>query len=493
MVSDRQVAKLRKYMAQGLTQEAAAAKAGMSERTARDWQHGPLPSETRTPRDWRTRADPFEGVWETIVEPLLREDTNRQLEAPTLLDVLTQKHPERFSDKHLRSLQRRVHAWRAAHGGPRRVMFPQDHAPGVTAAFDFTHATELGVTIAGVLLTHLFFVLTLPFSGWTFVQLAFGETFEAMLAGIQGAFWALGGVPRRLRSDNLSAATHALAEGGRGLTRRYQHLLTHYDLASSRIRPGESHENGSAETRHVRLKSALAQALIVRGSKDFDDLAAYLAFVAPVVARTFNEGIDAALAEERKHLRPLPAAPIPAYTRYRVRVSRSSLIQVGKRYYSVPSRLIGEWVQADVHADQIEVRYGGKVTATMPRIHGAATARVDYRHIIWSLVQKPGAFPNYRYREELFPSLLFRRTYDAFTRWHGRGADLAYLRVLHLAASTMEATVAAALEALLGREERFTYEDVRARVSPERPALPTVQIDAPDLCAYDRLLTAEAS
>jgi len=493
MVSDRQVAKLRKYMAQGLTQEAAAAKAGMSERTARDWQAGPLPSEARAPRDWRTRADPFEGVWETLIEPLLRVDTDRQLEAPTLLDVLSREHPERFSDKHLRSLQRRVHAWRAAHGGPRAVIFTQDHAPGVTAAFDFTRADELGVTIQGALLAHLFFVLTLPFSGWTFVQLAFGETFEAMLAGIQGALWALGGVPKRLRSDNLSAATHALAEGGRGLTRRYQHLLTHYDLASSRIRPGESHENGSVETRHPRLKSALAQALLLRGSKDFEDIPAYLAFVAPVVARTFNEGIDAALAEERQHLRPLPAAPIPAYTRYRVRVSRTSLIEVGKRFYSVPSRLLREWVEVDVHADRIEVRYRGKVTATMPRIHGAATARVDYRHIIWSLVQKPGAFPNYRYREELFPSLIFRRTYDAFTRWHGRGADLAYLRVLHLAASTMESTVAAALDALLGHEEPFTYEDVRARVSPERPSLPTVQIDAPDLHAYDRLLTAEAS
>ena len=118
---------------------------------------------------------------------------------------------------------------------------------------------------------------------------------------------------------------------------------------------------------------------------------------------------------------------------------------------------------------------------------------MDYRHIIWSLVQKPGAFANYRYREELFPSLIFRRTYDAFTQWHGRGADLAYLRVLHLAASTMESTVAAALDDLLARDEHFTYEAVKARVSPERPALPVVTIDAPDLRAYDQLLTAEAS
>ena len=174
-------------------------------------------------------------------------------------------------------------------------------------------------------------------------------------------------------------------------------------------------------------------------------------------------------------------------------MSRSSLIELGKRFYSVPSRLIREWVEVDVHADHLAVHHGGKLTATMPRIHGAATARVDYRHIIWSLVQKPGAFANYRYREELFPSLIFRRTYDAFTQWHGRGADLAYLRVLHLAASTMESMVAAALDDLLARDEHFTYEAVKARVSPERPVLPVVTIDAPDLRAYDQLLTAEAS
>lgn len=493
MVSDRQVAKLRKYMTDGLTQEAAAAKAGMSVRSARTWQRGPMPSQTRAPRDWRTRADPFEGVWDTEIEPLLRVDHDRQLEAPTLLERLVELHPDRFCDKHLRSLQRRVHAWRAQHGGPRAVIFPQDHAPGVTAAFDFTRADELGVTIGGAPLAHLFFVLTLPFSGWTFVRLAFGETFEAMLAGIQGALWALGGVPQKLRSDNLSAATHALAEGGRGLTRRYQHLLAHYGMTSSRIRPGESHENGAAETRHSRLKPALAQALLLRGSADFADQAAYLAFVVPVVARTFNTGIDEALAEERRHLRALPSAPIPESTRYRVRVSRSSLITVSKRLYSVPSRLIGEWVEVDVHAEHLAVHYGGVLTATMPRIHGAATVRVDYRHIIWSLVQKPGAFAHYRFREELFPAVVFRRAYDAFTRWHGREADLSYLRVLHLAASTMESTVAAVLEALLATDARFTYEDVRARVSPERPSLPQVQIDAPDLRAYDQLLTAEAS
>jgi len=493
VVKDEQVRKLRQRMAEGLSQEAAAAKAGMSVRSARKWQKGPLPTETVTPRSWRTRADPFEDVWDNELVPLLQADTERQLEATTLLEVLVEKHPARFNRSQLRSLQRRLHAWRAMHGPARSVVFPQRHPPGRSAAFDFTHAEELGVTVMGKLLVHMFFVLTLPFSGWTWVQIAYGETFEAMLSGIQGALWALGGVPEQLRSDNLSAATHSLADGGRSLTRRYQQLLDHLGTVSSRIRPGHSNENGSVETRHGRLKPELAQALILRGSKDFDSLAAYLAFVEGVVARVFHAGIADALAEERRHLKPLPEAQIPACTGYRVRVSRSSLIAVGKRHYSVPSRLIGEWVDVMLYADRVEVSYRQQLTATMPRIHGEATVRVDYRHIIWSLVQKPGAFAHYRHRSELFPSMAFRRTYDAFSRWHGRGADLAYLRVLHLAASTMEHDVEVALEALQEAGDAFDAATVKARVRPEVKMVPQVDIGAPDFRAYDALLAAVAS
>ena len=61
-------------MKEGMNQAAAAAAAGMSERTARKWQAGPLPSQTKKPRDWRTRADPFEEVWNDVVVLLLEAD-----------------------------------------------------------------------------------------------------------------------------------------------------------------------------------------------------------------------------------------------------------------------------------------------------------------------------------------------------------------------------------------------------------------------------------
>jgi hypothetical protein len=211
----------------------------MSVRTARTWEQGPLPSATKAPRSWRTRRDPFAEVWESQVVPLLGRDDAGILEATTVLDVLVERWPERYRAGHLRTLQRRLHDWRALHGPPREVFFEQTHEPGREAAIDFTHATELGVTIAGRLLRHLLFQFVLCASGWRWVMVAFGETFEALVAGVQGALWALGAVPAVLRSDNLSAATHELKRsGGRALTARFQAVLDHYAMTSTRIRPG---------------------------------------------------------------------------------------------------------------------------------------------------------------------------------------------------------------------------------------------------------------
>ena len=221
MVSDAQVRLLRQKRMDGKTQAAAAATAGMSLRTARAWDTGPVPSVTKQPRDWRTRPDPFAAVWPAEIEPLLHRDRKGVLEAKLVLAELCKRYPEQFHAGQARTLQRRFRDWRARHGPEPEIFFEQVAVPGREAAIDFTHATELAVTIAGESLPHLLFEFVLRYSGWTWVAVAFGETFEALVAGVQGALWALGGVPAVLRSDNLSAATHELKRsGGRDLTVR---------------------------------------------------------------------------------------------------------------------------------------------------------------------------------------------------------------------------------------------------------------------------------
>jgi hypothetical protein len=428
-------------------------------------------------------------VWAEEIVPLLERDEDRILQATTLLELLEGRHPGRFGPHQLRTLQRRMRDWRAVQGPDREVFFEQIHPPGREAQIDFTHGSELGVHVAGELFDHLLFEFILCFSGWRFVGLAFGETFEALVDGIQGALWTLGGVPEIVRSDNLSAATHELKRsGGRALNERFASVLAHYGLRSTRIHPGRSHENGVVEQAHHRLKSALAQALVIRGSRTFDTMEAYAAFVQEAVCR-LNRSALPHLAEERAHLSALPDARVPAYTTYRMKVRKWSTVRIASMTYSVPSRLRGHEVEARQYADEIEIYYKGQCVERMPRLRGRGEHRIDYRHVIWSLVRKPGAFARYRYREELFPSSTFREAYDALCRFRGERADVDYVRTLHLAASTMESLVEQALRDLLAAGTRFDYAAIRELASPAKPHIPDLATpDVPDLRVYDGLL-----
>lgn len=490
MVTDAQVRRLREKRMNGNTVGAAAAAAGMGERTARRWHEGPLPTGTKASRRWRTREDPFEPVWATEIVPRLAADTDRRLQALTLFDWVSERYPGRFQPGQVRTLQRRVRDWRAQHGSDVEAYFEQTAVPGREGALDFTDASGLGVTIQGDAFAHLLFEWVLSFSGWTYVSLAASETFEALVAGLQGAVWTLGAVPAVVRHDNLSAATHELKRsGGRQLTERFRGGLDHYGLRSSRIQPGEGHENGVVEQAHFRTKTAVEQALLLRGHADFGDEATYEAFVREVIERKRNRPAAARLAEERPYLHALPSTPVPNYTTFTCVVRRWSTIRVGKRTYSVPSRLLGHTVETRQHPTTVEVLYRGQVIETMPRLRGECDHRIDYRHIIGSLVRKPGAFARYRYREELFPSLTFRQAYDALCVTHGERADVEYVRLLHLAATTSERHVDATLTLLLHGAQPFDYASVQALVTPTTPRLPVVQWPRPDLSQYDALLS----
>jgi hypothetical protein len=488
LVTDIQVRLLRRKLMTGKRLIAAAAAAGMSERTGRTWREGPLPSVTKKPRSWRTRPDPFAGVWEGELVPLLELDEKRVLEARTLLAELERRLPGEYGEAQLRTLQRRMREWRALHGPEKEVFFEQAHVAGREGAFDFTDARELEVTVLGEAFEHLLFEFVLSYSGWTWSAVAFSETFEALSEGLQGALWALGGAPQISRSDNLSAATHEIKlTGGRALTTRYQALLEHYGMKSTRIQPGKSHENGVVEQKHARVKSLLAQALVIRGSRDFRSQADYAAFVDRVVGES-NGLRGAKLAEERERLKLLPGLPLPFFTTFHPHVSRWSTVRVGSRIYSVPSRLIGHDVEVRQHASVVELYYAGKLVETMPRLRGSKSARIDYRHVIWSLVRKPGAFARYRFREELFPTIVFRQAYDSLGERLAERADVEYVRILHLAASTLETRVEEVLSGLLGSGQAFDYVRVRELAAPAPATVPMLSIPKPDLNEYDRML-----
>ena len=166
---------------------------------------------------------------------------------------------------------------------------------------------------------------------------------------------------------------------------------------------------------------------------------------------------------------------------------------MANRTYSVPSRLIGVVVDVRLYSDQIEVYYKDHLVESMERLHGTGEAQIDYRHIIGSLVRKPGAFARYRFRKQMFPTHIFRLAYDALRGWRGERADVEYVRILHLAATTMEIEVDRSLGRLLESRVSFDYAMVRELVVPAPPSVPELKLPGKvDLGVYDRLLVGGA-
>ncbi|MCO6435456.1 MAG: IS21 family transposase, partial [Phycisphaerae bacterium] len=432
MVKDRQVRTLRQLLAQGWNLARSARRSGMDEKTARKYRVSEgLPSELASPRTWRTRPDPFGEVWAEVEARLVAEP---RLRAYTLFGWLQDRYPGQFPESQRRTFERRVRQWRGSRGPGRTVIFPQVHSPGDLAASDFTHMSSLGVTIAGQPFPHLLFHFTLTYSNWEFVRICFSESFEALSQGLQAAFWELGGVPRRHRSDSLTAAVNNLSEN-REFQSRYRELVDHYRVRPERINVRQAHENGDVESSHGHLKTAIDQALLLRGSRDFASREEYEHFLLAVVEKR-NLGRGDKPSEERLLLGELPPGKLD-HRQYihAIRVQRSSTIQVKRNTYSVPSRLIGHEVDVVIDADAIEVRYAGELVQRMPRLLGSGKHAVNYRHVIDSLVRKPGAFKDYQYREDMFPTSYFRMAYDQLCSHHApRAAAREYLKILHLAA-----------------------------------------------------------
>lgn len=470
----------------------AAAKASISAATAYRIERDPrLPSAKKEPRE-RRRPDPLSAVFEQEVAPMLAAAPG--LRPIAIFEEIIRRHPELGAGIR-RTLERRIRAWRALHGAEREVIFRQTHEPGRMGLSDFTDMGALAITIGGAPLDHRLYHFRLVYSGFEHAHVVLGgESFVALAEGLQNALWALGGAPFEHRSDSLSAAFRNLdREAHDDLTRRYDDLCAHYGMTPSRNNKGVAHENGSIESSHGHLKSAIKDALLMRASADFADLPAYRRFVDEIVSRRNarnHQRIDA----ERAHLKTLPNRRTSDYEEVGVRVTSSGGFTLRKVFYSVPSRLIGHRLRVRLYDDRLDLFIGGTPLMTLRRGRAHPSGKhaqvVNYRHVIHALRKKPMALLNLVYRDQLFPREAFRRTFETL-REHlpDRQACRIMVDLLALAHERgCEAELAEALAAILRANELPDVAALRERFAPDPEQAPTVIVALPPLRSYETLL-----
>lgn len=486
-ITDQQVTiymKSRKHNSQVI----AAAKAGISERSARriDKQNE---QKTANKRQWRTRKDPLESIWDSIVVPMLQVDES--ITPVGLFDHLCEFHTDKFKPSSRRTLERRIHKWRALHGAGKEVMFIQTHEYGVLGICDFTHV-QSSVTIAGEPLKHMLFHYRMPASGWAYAQVIYGgESFAAFSDGLQKAFKAAGGVPKVVRTDSLSAAYRNHSNDD-DLTERFNELVQHYGFKATRNNRGVAHENGAIESPHGHLKSQIEQALKIRGHYDFKNREAYETFAADIVARRNRRISDKYLLEQRQ-LQALPRVMSVNYTEHYLSVSRTSTIALKRVTYSVPSRLIGSRLLVRLYDNRLELFYGTDFIQALERTYtskGSRARNVSYLHVIDALVKKPMAFRHSQLRDDLLPD----DNYKAIWQYVNENllADKAsyyMVKLLHLAKqSGCERQLGRFVAAAIAQRQLPAIRECEAQFLVIEPKIPKMTVKQHSLSAYSSMI-----
>jgi len=451
----------------------------------------------RAVRTYRTRADPFSADWAEVADML---SVAPELEAAALFGWLDARHPGRYAPGQLRTFQRRVSDWRVFNC-EKLLSLPQVHEPGLVMQTDGMCLNQLQVTIAGRPLKHMLIHSVLPYSNWEWPVIAPSESFLAIQRSFQSAVLELGHVPRYHQTDNTTAATHRLrpdtiseqvrTAGGRAFNEPYLALMDRYGVEPRTTHLASPDENGDVEALNGAFARALLQHLLLRGSRDFPAVEVYERFVQDV-ARQRNVHRKARLLEELAVMRVLTVAALVDHHELRPRVAGDGTVSVMENRYSLHSGLAGKIILVQVSDWRIRFFYNGRLVAEKDRLTGRGRADVDYRHVVSSLLRKPGGFRRYRYFDALLPTPAFRRAWEYLdAHLPPPRAEIVYLRLLKLAADYLQTDVELAVQLALDSGQPWDDQTISSLVRPSVPAPPAIERGPFDLTAYDRLLSQE--
>jgi len=489
MVTDDQVLALRKEFKKLKVIKIVALKTGMNRKTASKYlKQSALPSETIKPREWLTREDQLQNIWPRAEEFL---SVTPDIEAKALFDHLLEAYPGIASEGQLRTFQRRIKQWRIKNGTDQEVYFDQLTIPGKMAQLDWLDMNKFKIEISGQTFKHKLCHFTLNHSNTESATICRSESILAIKKGLRDFLYrVVGKTPQILQVDNSSAATHRPCKDKkkRIFNHEYLEVLKYYGIHAQKTNIAKPNENGVVESQNGHLKNKIKQALTIRGGKAFKNLKEYESFINIVIDKA-NHRRKEKLTEEFSSLVNIPIRPLPEYQEEYVNIRNRSTAYIKKVTYSVPSRLIGTKLKARIYEDKIDLFSGADLVFSMPRMLGDRGMVIDYRHIIHSLIRKPGAFSNYKYREELYPTDHFKKAWDLLNQaMTERQATIEYLRILKLSADGPEEDVNLALELILSDDSaNLNVATIKELIEKEeRPVIDSIEL-IPNLNIYDQL------
>jgi hypothetical protein len=500
-ITSQQVEVFMKARKSGYTQSVSCAKAGISERSGRAIEKGKRFKKKDNHSTWRTRKDPLSAVWEVELVPLLTKSPH--LQPITLLEYLQEKHKDQegnslYGDDLLRTLQRRVKHWKSTEGSGREVMFRQQHEPGRLGLSDFTEFKGVIITINGEIFEHRFYHFRLAYSHWSFLKvIQGGESYTALAEGLQEALWLLGGAPTEHRTDSLSAAFKNIEKDAVvDITSRYEAFCHYYRMKPTRNNPGESHENGSIESPHGHLKHRIKQALLLRGHNDFESVLVYEEFIREVTQQ-HNRRNAKTISIEQTALQKLPIYKTQDYTEITARVSSASTIDVRRTTYTVPSQLIGSSLRIRLYDNRLGCYLGNTLVITLKREYSSDKEKrgrkIDYRHVIHSLIKKPQAFRYSSMREDLLPNEDYRQIWRYVNETlDAKSACKFIVGALYLA-ETENCEVQLSTEILrdIGNKKLLAFSQYQMKFKTHNPTLPHIHVSQHNLQSYDLIASRQ--
>jgi transposase len=492
----------------GLSIHGLADKYRVHRRTVRQALESAVPPPRKA---YPARARPAIDPWVAVIDGWLEADKQvprkQRHTARRIWQRLVDEHDATMSEV---TVSRYVAGRKIELGLDRiEVMVPQIHEPGAEAEVDFG---EFHVWLAGAWTKLWMFVMRLSASGRAF-HVAFGtQAQEAFLEGHAQALEHFGGVPARIRYDNLKPAVVRVLKGrDRQEAERFIALRSHYGFASFFCIPGKdgAHEKGGVEgeigrfrRRHLvpvpRVES-LAELNELLMSADVADDDRF------ITGRPMR--IGKAFAVEQPHLLPLPAERFDTARLLQPRVDGKARISVRQNHYSVPARFAGRRLSVRLGATTVQVLDGGTVVAAHDRALGRYRQVLVLDHYLEILLRKPGALPGATALAQAKASGAFtgshQRYWDAARQAKGDTIGTRWLIEILLAhrchpAAALVAAMDRAVEAGCLDPQVVLIDARRGHGEQVAPVIPIGTLSkydrpAPSLAGYDQLLKTEGN